>query len=231
MEKIIWIVIIAMFNFGCVKKDNYIIEKTNVSVEIVSNEVETVSNVNIITFEESNKPNYSIELLLDEYRKIISIRENIANDYLFEDLNLHLRYDTIEKILLKFNINEKPKEEIEYSQNRHYPDVIDYFYYFETENIKFELFKNEFFTEYRIIAFEIIINEDNYLELFNNFFPYLSFDYFSWTLDENIKRINIEDKTIRYFTDDMDVWGFNSCSLIFDSNGLIKSFRTQWGLS
>ena len=44
--------------------------------------------------------------------------------------------------------------------------------------------------------------------------------------DEDIKNVDFESNTIRYKTWDEDVWGFNNCFLIFDKNGLLKSFQT-----
>ncbi|MCL2400540.1 MAG: hypothetical protein FWC91_12450 [Defluviitaleaceae bacterium] len=229
MRKIFLFIFIAIMIFGCARKNKVNIENTGSNTEITSIEAEIITNENIVINEVPIILMRNMESLLEEFRNILYFRENIANDFLLENSILQLRYRTIEEILFKFNINDEPSVEIRIEQNRHYPDVNDYFYYFESKNINFVLFKNEFFNEYRIITFEIMINEDNYLQLFYNLFSSISFDYFNWTLlDIDLKKVDLVDKNIIYITEDIGVWGFTRSILAFDHNGLLKSFKIRW---
>jgi hypothetical protein len=168
-----------------------------------------------------------------DVEKIYSIEK--IRDFIFYDLNINRRFNSIDELVLILNIINNYKMEIETSQNRHNNEVIDYFYNIESEQYNIGLFKNEYFTEYRIIFFEININENNYL----NIFPYLTKNEYIKSNDfDKIYNINeykdlndfdviynINENIIEYMIDTVSRNEF--CYLIFES-GLLKSFRIEY---
>jgi len=221
MKKILWILIIVIILISCLKKDNNI--KTTNDIKI--------TNENINSIAEDNKIDNKMELIYEEMEKIIMIREVIASDYLYENSELKIYYDTLEEVLNKFNITDKSKLNIEVRKNRYRPDFDDYWYHYENENIKLSFSKFYSMPNYRIFSFKININDNNYLKLFNDLLQSIKFEDLILVRndkedEEDIKAVNFENKTIRYATWDEDKWGFNNCYLEFDNNGLLKSFAT-----
>ena len=187
----------------------------------ITNNVENIEPDGLSNIERPLQSDEYSNIFIDQIMVVESTKkiENIRN-FILNDLNINKKFFTIDELLIELNIIENNKIEIQTSQNMHYNEVLDYFYLIESEQYKIELFKNEFFTDYRIITFEININEKYYL----NLFPYLTME--EYITSNDFDRINnIRDNIIEYM---IDTEAQNEyCYLIFE-NGFIKSFRIAY---
>ena len=209
MKKVIIFMLILLSLFSCIKHANNNIEEIKINTQKDIEQIyEYENNRNVL----EDVPVVDITLDVENIHSIENIR-----DFILNDLGINRRFNSIDELVFILNIINNYEIEIKTMQNWHYDEVIDYFYYIESEQYNIELFKNEFFIEYRIISFEIKINENNYL----NIFPYLTMDEYIETNDfDKIK--NIKDNIIEYMIDTESRNEY--CYLIFE-NDILKSFR------
>jgi hypothetical protein len=140
-------------------------------------------------------------------------------DYIFNDLNLKYHYYNLDELLGLLNINNNHTIETRTYNNRHNPDINDYFYNIEGGQYKLLVFHNEI-VGYFIVSIEIEINKNNYL----NLFPYETIN--EYLSDNNFGEVyyKVNEEKIMYSKIDSI-----SCYLNF-SNNILTSIEIYNGI-